>query len=450
MKFVGIDIGTTSICGVILNAVKGPITSVTSDNHSWIKSEHEWERIQNPANILATVKKVLSKLLSKYPDVAGIGVTGQMHGIVYTDRTGRAVSPLYTWQDARGSRLKSKGATYAAELSRLTGYSLAPGFGMVSHWYNQEKNLVPKDAVKLCTIHDYVVMQLAGGCVPVIDPTDAASLGIFDLKWGVFDTRKLARAGIRQEFLPEIVPSGKVVGHYRGIPVCAALGDNQASFLGSVQNIKNTILLNIGTGGQISAYTEKFPAVKGLDVRPFPGGGYLMVGALLCGGKSYALLENFFRRTVALFVRPAKEIDFYSRMGKVDYAGLIDKVSVDTRFAGTRVDPSMRGSVSQLSMSNLTPEHLIAGFLDGISNELYDYYLKMPAPLRRSMRSIAGSGNGLRRNPLLCRIIDKRFARKMRIPAHREEASVGAAMTAAVGTKYFKNFQSAGSMIRYG
>jgi len=449
-KFIGLDIGTTSICGVVVNMRTGAVDSVTRSNDSWIPSKRGRERMQDPAKIMRKVRLVLSELLAVHKEVAGIGVTGQMHGIVYTGKDGNAVSPLYTWQDARGGLPYRRGTmSYAEELSKETGYALAPGYGIVTHWYNLKNGLVPKKARSFCTIHDYVVMQLSGGKFPVIDPTDAASLGAFDLKRNVFDRKALANARIGSGLLPEVVPCGTHAGSFRAIPVYSALGDNQASFLGSVRNIDRTLLVNIGTGGQVSAYTKGLVSIDGLDVRPFPGGGYILVGPLLCGGKAYAMLEKFFRRTAGFFSLSSGNTDFYACMNAIDYPALAEKLDIDTRFAGTRQNAALRGVINGISMENFTPEHLVAGFLDGITSELYNFYLMMPGSVRSSITSLVGAGNGLRRNKLLCRIISSRFGHRMQIPVHREEASVGAALTAAVGAGHFSSFQSAGRIFRY-
>lgn len=64
---------------------------------------NEWEKIQDAGAIVKKDEKLLDDLLDKYPQTERIGLTGQMHGIVYIDQTGTCVSPLYTWQDGRGS-----------------------------------------------------------------------------------------------------------------------------------------------------------------------------------------------------------------------------------------------------------------------------------------------------------------------------------------------------------
>ena len=450
MKFIGIDIGTTSICAVVMNTHSGAINAVTCANDCWIQSPQPWERTQDPAKIVSTVQRVLAGLLENHQEIAGVGVTGQMHGIVYVDKHGVAASPLYTWQDMRGS-LPVRGGTisHAEQLSQATGYPLAPGLGMVTHWYNLQNDLVPGNACGFCTIHDYLVMQATGNKVPLIDPTDAASLGVFDINANSFDRPALERAGIALRHLPEVVASGTHAGCYRKVPVYAALGDNQASYLGSVRDVESSLLVNIGTGGQVSAFTQELVAIDGLDIRPFPGRGYLLVGALLCGGKAYAMLENFFRRTSDFCGLPAGAADLYSRMNAIDYAALANPPGVDTRFAGTRQNPAMRGMIHDISIDNFTPEHLIAGFLEGIAEEVHKFYLMMPQTVRGAIVALVGAGNGLRRNELLCRILSRRFGHPMQIPVQREEAAIGAALTAAVGAGHFSDFQSAGRVIHY-
>jgi len=100
MKTLGWDIGTTTISAVILdNGAAAEVISV--DNASVIPGQ-PWERLQGPGIILERSMKLVEELLCRHPDTAAIGVTGQMHGILYLDKLGDHVSPLYTWQDGRG------------------------------------------------------------------------------------------------------------------------------------------------------------------------------------------------------------------------------------------------------------------------------------------------------------------------------------------------------------
>ena len=110
MKALGLDIGTTSISAVVVE--EGVLLDrITCKNDSFLPTQNLWERIQSPAYIKETALNAVDTLLEKHPDVARIGVTGQMHGIVYLDAEGMPVSPLYTWQDGRGNLPYGEGMT---------------------------------------------------------------------------------------------------------------------------------------------------------------------------------------------------------------------------------------------------------------------------------------------------------------------------------------------------
>ena len=122
MLAIGIDLGTTSICGILIDTDSGKVLrSRTENSDAFIESEHSWERMQQPERIINLAMAILEDLLCD--NVASIGVTGQMHGIVYVDHNGKAVSPLYTWQDGRGNQpyLDTTYAQYLHSHSGLVG-----------------------------------------------------------------------------------------------------------------------------------------------------------------------------------------------------------------------------------------------------------------------------------------------------------------------------------------
>ena len=432
----------------MLDARNGKLlASLTLPNNSWLPANRSWERMQNPGRILLAVSKIINSLLKQNGNATGIGITGQMHGILYVDAKGRGVSPLFTWQDARGSLKMKNEASYAADLSRKTGYLLAPGFGLVTHYFNIKNSLVPRSAKSLGTIADYVAMRLARRTHLSSDLTNAASLGIFDLNHLRFDSGVINSARLRPDLLPRLVPTGTKIGATaEGVSIFSAPGDNQASILGSVRDVKKSLLVNIGTGGQISAWLPACRRIAGLDLRPFPGGGYIAVGASLCGGKAYALLEQFFREVCVRFAGCAPK-DFYLIMNKLDAA--VEPLRVDTRFSGTRLDASIRGTIAGISMSNFTPGHLVDGFLRGIVGELNAFYHLMPPKTRRQVSVLVGSGNGIRLNRRLRAIVERVFGMRVNIASQCEEAATGAALTAAVGSGFFKSYFEAGKVIKY-
>lgn len=442
MNFLGIDIGTSSICGIVYNTVSKDIVSIAKINNTDMLSCNVWEKVQDANAIVDIVLDLIQELRIQYPDIKGIGLSGQMHGILYVNAEGEAVSPLYTWQDMRGSLLYKDGMSYAAYLSKQTGFPLSTGFGLVTHYYNKVNSLVPQNAVKLCTIMDYTAMRLTGKCEPWVDCSNAASLGFFDKEKLAFDKEALWNVGIDNSILPEIGKAFSRVGHYENISVYTAIGDNQASFLGSIRDIRHSIHITVGTSSQISVYSDDYVNVPLLDTRPLPGGGYILVGAALCGGCSFSLLKKFFSETIKLYTgEEMDDTDLYKIMVSVPYKEVQeDDIRVETLFGGTRSHPEKRGKIMNISCLNWHPENLIRGFLEGMSQELYDFYQLLPNSIRERKTILVGSGNGIKRNPLLCQILEERFKCHLQVSACREEAALGACICGMVGNGYINNF----------
>lgn len=427
MKIIGIDIGTTSICGVAVDTENGEILkSLTKPNNSFIKSEKSYEKIQDTDVIMNSVYEILSELDSA--DASAIGFSGQMHGIVYTDESGNAVSPLYIWQDERAAAEYKDGKSYAEHLGCFAGY------GMATDFYNDVNGLVPEPAKYLCTVADYAVMKLCGLKKPLVHITNAASLGCFDIENNCFNTDNPR--------LPDVTAEFKAAGEYNGIPVCVALGDNQASFIGSVSDSDNA-LINIGTGSQISWLTDSLVNAESVENRPFDGKKYLAAGCALCGGRAFAMVEKLFREIAVL---SGNDVDsMYPQINKLLEEKVSSSLVGDCRFCGTRNDPSVRGSIMNISEDNFTAADLAYSVLNGMSEELYSMYKNggMKA------KELVCSGNGIRKNAALRRIVSEMFGCDIKIPFYAEEASYGAALSASVACGCFNDISEACRMIKY-
>lgn len=106
MYAVGIDIDTTTCSSVLLNLSSGQAEyTSTVRNASGLKRDVPGATLCDAVQIESLVSEQIGKIRSRLGPIASIGLTGQMHGIVYTGRDGRPVSPLYTWQDRRGGGL---------------------------------------------------------------------------------------------------------------------------------------------------------------------------------------------------------------------------------------------------------------------------------------------------------------------------------------------------------
>jgi sedoheptulokinase len=303
MKIAGLDIGTTTLCGLLLQSETGEILSVvTEPNSSALPAAAPWESLQDAGAISRAAARIIGRFAASHGRIGAIGIAGQMHGILYVDRNGEALSPLYTWQDGRGDRDTGAGVTYAGAVSEAVGRPLGTGMGLVTHFYNVRNRLVPAGTAALCTIADYAAMKLARRPQPLMDPTNAASLGGFDQPRLEFRPDAVKRLGLDPGIFPRVDAGYPALGETsEGTPVFTALGDNQASFLGSVRQLEGSLLVNVGTGSQLSLFMSGWRDIPGVDTRPFPLGGCIGVGAALCGGRAWSILHEFFERTVRLF-----------------------------------------------------------------------------------------------------------------------------------------------------
>ena len=447
MKALGLDIGTTTISAVVVGMEEREILKAyTIPNGSFIETDLPWEKIQDPDKIMQKALGLLEEILQEHQDIGVIGLTGQMHGIVYLDENGKHISPLYIWQDGRGNipvekilsedpvpedALSEAGRSICGILEEEYGVKAHTGYGLVTHLYNCRNNLVPEGAAKVCTIMDYLGMRLTGRRTPLMHSSNAASLGLYDAKKNGFRADILQKAGADADVLPEVTDDFISVGSYKGIPVSAAIGDNQASFLGSVENAADSVLVNMGTGGQISILSDTYFTAKGIEARPFVKGHYLLAGSSLCGGRAYALLEHFFRSYAE--AAGITGVDHYSVMGKIlDEKNDGEKLKVNTTFSGTREKPEKRGSIKNIGTENFTPKALIGGVLEGMAEELYKMYRKIEKGLAGPKTRMVASGNGIRKNRHLQEVMSEKFGMSLELAKREEEAAYGAAVSGMI------------------
>ncbi|MBP3901390.1 MAG: hypothetical protein J6D53_08085 [Blautia sp.] len=435
MKVIGMDIGTTSISSVVMDTETGrQLTSRTIPNDTAVPGP-VWVRQQDPEQICKKCFNLVEEYKRTWPDIARIGLTGQMHGMLYVDKYGNAVSLLTTWEDERGNLLcEDKRETYAEYLSDLTGCPMATGYGLTTHFYNLLNDCAPTNAACIATIMDYVGMKLTGATRPVTHTTNAASFGLFDMQKMDFDREACTRAGIDASLLPEVLKEESIIGKTdTGIEVVVAIGDNQAGVLGLVQDPDDAVI-SIGTSSQISVVRTEIIPDTDVECRPFVEGKYLYLGVGLCGGTSFAMLNRFFCETCELFSPGVDKDTMFGMMmqaAEKEYereTASGEALKINTQFRGTRLDPTLRGSITGITMNNFTPGSMTLGFYRGVCTELYETYQKMRLPEGKGRLLLCG--NALRNNPLLRKICEDVFGRKSYLSEQKEEAAIGAARLA--------------------
>lgn len=470
--YIGLDIGTTSLSAVVLDTESGELLAHHAvPNRAGItvgpgRAELDLRVLQTLT--VEALKGIVAAAGVGPEQIRGVGVTGQQHGVAFIDSRAAPAGTTITWQDLRVQATMPGGqksylqyfverAGGRAAFQRMGCLPAAGFLGTTLFWLRQADQLPPSPAIA-CFVPDAIASFLTGA-PPVVDPTLAASSGIFDIVSNQWDGNLLARLDLPPDLFPTVGQAGDRLGGLRGeiaaqaglaagIPVGVALGDNQASFIGSVQDPASSLLINVGTGGQISARTDTFHFIPGLENRPFPGGHYLLIGGGLFGGRSYAYLLEFFRQAGADLFNAAADDDLYDRMTALAASVPVgsDGLRCSPLFTGSRVDPSERANFTGLSPQNFTPGHFTRALLEGMAEGFRRFFEQM-APVIGERTPLVGAGNGIRRNRLLAQILAGRFGMPLHIPTLSEEAAVGAAIIAAVGAGEFTDLGAAAKQI---
>jgi sugar (pentulose or hexulose) kinase len=474
---LGIDIGTTSITALAVDTADGSVlTRHTTANQAetttvadQARGRSEWDVVRMAENARRCLAAAAAELGPRRNELAGIGITGQQHGMVVVDDQLAPLTPFVNWQDRRGDDTLLAGSrSYVQEASeragpeapRRTGCRLATGYMAVTLFWLRENGLLPGHGTA-CFVMDYFGAMLTGR-PPATDATCAASSGALDVVNGAWDAAILDALGLPRGLFPPVRPSGAFLGGLTdalaantglpaGLPIYVGIGDNQASFLGSVADRRRSALVNVGTGAQAAAFTEQFHYDPHLETRPFPGGGYLLVSAGLCGGRSYALLERFFRDVGRQFFqadRPELLYDAMNRLAERVPRGA-GGLRCEPYFTGSRMDPDLRATWSGMSAENFTPAHLMRALLEGLARTLHDGFAQVTGGAQLTCQRLVGAGNGLRENRVLARIVAEEFGMRLSVPQHREEAAFGAALLGAVGAGVFPDLVRAGRLIQY-
>ncbi len=449
---LSLDIGTSNLCGLALSCGSlQPIAICSEVNDAEIANLPVGYHEQGPLRIwdlcLGLIQKLLSEKKVRGEEVVGIGITGQMHGVLLVNHELEPQSNLITWRDQRilesgkpGNINEAIGAL-GPEICKRAGCCLRAGYGGATLYWLSKNNKLPDGTVAM-TIADYVAGCLTG--VIATDATHAASWGIFNVQESVWDAVAVNSLGISKEVLPEVHSTAKPLGTIKptfaeqlglgdNVHVCSPIGDNQASIIGAAGFAGDAAVVNLGTGGQVSIPRRDYLFLETLETRPMPFGGFILVGASLCGGWSYTYLQRFIQETVKDFAAvELSDEEIFNRMNIIaaESGEGASGVTVDTRFSGTRLEPNLRGSISGIGVDNLTVANLARGFIEGMVRELAEM---ASAACVKDFARIIASGNAVCRNPMIPDVIESIFGLPCYVSTDREAAARGAAYSAAIG-----------------
>jgi sugar (pentulose or hexulose) kinase len=468
---LALDLGTTSIAGVAVGEQGQLVAHVQLPNDAAVAGLPAGYAEQEPARIREVACEVLRRLAAALPAKPHcLGLTGQMHGglVVAADR--RPLTNLITWQDRRANLPDPQGTgTYLDGILQncspaalhSAGCRPAAGFmGATLFVLGRQGTAFANVGETAACVADWIGALLTGQPIAT-DPGNAESFGVFDLEHREWSSDLLAACGLSRSLMPQVRESGDLLGGITpamaaatalpaGLPVCNAIGDNQAAVLGSVPAETPAIQVNIGTGGQINWPVREFTRLDEMETRYLPVGRLMLVGPGLSGGDAYAWVNRTAAKWLGAFGIERSSDEIYACMN--EFAGALaeyeNTLSCEPLFRGTRWKPAARGEFRGVTFDNFSLGHVARAVLRGIAQGMYSFYEAAGSARPERLDRIIGSGNGLRKNPLLVQEFSRRFQRPVWFPEHTQEAAYGAALLAGARTGLWPSLEAAGKNIR--
>ena len=205
MKYlIGIDLGTSAVKAARLDT-DGNILDAGAAEYPLYQPQNGYAE-QNPDDWWNAVKPLLDGLIDKAgaQNIAGIGLSGQMHGLVTLDESGKVIRPAILWCDQRtGAQCEQITQSIGAErLIELTANPALPGFTASKIlWLRQHE---PENYAKCRHIllpKDYIRYKLTG--VFASDVSDASGMQLLDVKKRIWSEEVLEKLNIDRALLPE-------------------------------------------------------------------------------------------------------------------------------------------------------------------------------------------------------------------------------------------------------
>lgn len=258
---VGIDVGTTAVKGIAITAI-GEVTARAEAGYQLSIPRPGWAE-QDPEDWWRASELVLAALsdqLESGSEIAGIGLSGQMHGLVCLDAELRVLRPAILWNDQRtGEECAEIERTLGLErLIELTGNRALPGFTAPKLlWLRRHEPDVYARIRHVLLPKDYVRLRLCGELA--IDVADASGTLLFDVARRAWSEEVLQALEIPPEWLPRVLESPQVSGlTSEGVPVAAGAGDQQAGALGVGVVRPGPLSLVLGTSGVVFAALDSY------------------------------------------------------------------------------------------------------------------------------------------------------------------------------------------------
>ncbi len=453
---MGIDISTTGAKAILINtqgAVLGSSTHtypLSTPKPLWSEQDPEdwWQAAQ------ASIREVIEKAAVNPRDIKGIGLTGQMHGLVLLDAQDRVLRPAILWNDQRtGVECEVMVAKIGFEkLIKITGNPALTGFTAPKLlWVRENEPEIYNQIIHILLPKDYIRFKLSRDYAS--DCADASGTSLFDISQRDWSAEILSLLDIKPVWLPAVFEGSQVTGQVSteaaectglsaGTPIVGGGGDQAAQAVGVGAVSSGIIALTLGTSGFVFAPTgEPFIEPQGRlhamchSLPPGEDQGWHLMGVMLSAGGSL----RWYRDTFAFgsdytkLIKPVKAIP-------PGCEGLLFMPYL-TGERTPHPDPLARGGFIGLTVRHGFA-HMTRSILEGVAFGLRDSMELVQQAGLDEIKQVRVSGGGAK-SPIWRQILADVMNAELVTVNTTEGACFGAALLAGVGAKIWPSTKKA-------
>ncbi len=458
---IGIDLGTSGTKTVLFDETGNVICSATAEYPMYQPQNGYAE--QEPADwynaSISTIKTVVSKSGIDVGDIAGIGLSGQMHGLVMLDENNDVIRRSIIWCDQRTAR-ECEEITEKVGAKRLVEITANPALtGFTASKILWVRNNEPDNYARCRHIllpKDYIRFMLTG--VYATEVSDASGMQLLDVANRCWSYEVLIKLGIDKNMLAKVYESPEITGFItkeiaaltglkEGTPVVGGAGDNAAAAVGTGVVKNGRAFTTIGTSGVVFAHTSEISIDPKGRVHTFccavPGAWHVM-GVTQGAGLSLKWFRDNFCQA---------EKDTAKLMG-IDEYYLMDKEAGTVPVGANRLlylpylmgertphlDPNARGMFFGLSAIH-TKKDLLRAVMEGVAFSLRDC-MEICREIGINVSDMTACGGG-GSSSLWRQMLADLYACPVKTLASKEGPALGAAILAFVGTGVYDSVPAA-------
>lgn len=462
MKYLlGIDVGTSGTKTALFDT-KGTVIASSTFEYPMSQPQNGWAE-QNPEDwwqaSVNGIKSVIEKSGVSGEDIAGIGLSGQMHSLVMLDENNNVLRPAILWCDGRTTEECEEIHNIIGKerLIEITANPALAGFtsGKIL-WVRKHEPEIYAKCKHILLPKDYIRLKLAN--VYATEVSDASGMGLLDVPNRCWADEVLEKLNIDKSLLAKVYESPEVTGYVTeeiakltglkaGTPVVGGAGDNAAAAVGTGVVEDGKAFATIGTSGVVFAHTDKLSIDPKGRVHTFccavPNAWHVM-GVTLSAGAS---LQWFRNQLCENIVAEAKEkgVDPYEIMTALAETSPIgsNRLIFSPYLMGERtphLDSNCRGSFTGLSAIH-TRADMIRAVMEGVTFSLRDCQ-EILKEMNVSSDKIIACGGGSA-SPFWRQMIADIMDCPVTTVSGKEGPAFGAAILAGVGAGIYESVPAA-------